>query len=92
MSGNLETCMVQICSTFQRYAGKDGDAKTLSKTELVELATKEFPALCSNQNKDEVLKGVFGQLDMDGDGKVDFKEFCIFICCLTMALKEHLKC
>ncbi|XP_053331590.1 protein S100-G-like [Spea bombifrons] len=90
MAGNLEAIMVGLVAVFKKYAGKDGDAQTLSKSELTELALKEFPTLSKAENKDSVLKGVFGQMDMDGDNKVTFKEFVIFFGCLTIALEEHL--
>lgn len=88
MADNLETIMGKVCGTFNKYASKDGKASTLSKSELAELAVAEFPTLCSSGKKDEILKNVFGKMDMDADGQVDFKEFCIFLCCLMMFLKD----
>ncbi|KAM4690944.1 protein S100-A4-like [Rhinophrynus dorsalis] len=85
---NLENSMVQIIGCYKKYAGKDGDCSSLSQAELAELATKEFPTLCNSKDKDKILSGIFGQMDMDGDKKVDFKEFCIFLCCIMMALEE----
>ncbi|XP_075699489.1 protein S100-A5-like [Rhinoderma darwinii] len=87
----LQDLMITLISTFDKYAKGDGDSSTLSQNELFELAKKEFPALCQSEKKDEILKGVIGQMDMDGDNKVNFKEFVIFISCLTIALKENIK-
>ncbi|XP_073419115.1 protein S100-A4-like [Dendrobates tinctorius] len=86
----LQDLMVNIILTFDKYAKGDGDCSSLSQSELFDLAKKEFPALSQNQSKDELMKGIFGKLDMDGDKKVDFKEFMIFITCLAMALKESI--
>ncbi|XP_040267988.1 protein S100-B-like [Bufo bufo] len=86
----LQAVMITMMKTFDSYAKGDGDSSTLSKSELINMVQKEFPALCESQKKDEILKGIFGQMDMDGDGKVDFKEFSIFMACVTMALKESL--
>ncbi|CAJ0967220.1 unnamed protein product [Ranitomeya imitator] len=86
----LQDQMIGIILTFDKYAKGDGDCSSLSQAELVELAKKEFPALSQNQSKDELLKGIFGKLDMDGDKKVDFKEFMLFISCLAMAIKESI--
>lgn len=36
--------MAGIIQVFQEYAGKDGDAKTLSKAEVKTLLSKEFGA------------------------------------------------
>ncbi|KAM4013066.1 protein S100-A2-like [Anomaloglossus baeobatrachus] len=88
----LQDQMIAIVLTFDKYAKGDGDCSTLSQAELCDLAKKEFPALCQNQSKDELLKGIIGKMDMDGDKKVDFKEFMIFMSCLTMALKESICC
>ncbi|XP_077110924.1 protein S100-A4-like [Ranitomeya variabilis] len=86
----LQDQMIGIILTFNDYAKGDGDCSSLSQAELFELAKKEFPALSQNQSKDELLKGIFGKLDMDGDKKVDFKEFMLFISCLAMAIKESI--
>ncbi|XP_073493482.1 protein S100-A2-like isoform X2 [Phyllobates terribilis] len=87
----LQDQMIAMIFTFDSYAKGDGDSSSLSQDELFQLAKKEFPALSQNQNKDELLKGIFGKLDTDGNKKVDFKEFMIFISCLTMAIKESIQ-
>ncbi|XP_053331592.1 protein S100-G-like [Spea bombifrons] len=90
MAGNLEAIMVGLMAIFKKYAGKDGEGQSLSKSELTELALKEFPTLSKTENKDNILQGVFGQMDMDGDNEVTFKEFVLFVGCVTMALGDHL--
>ncbi|XP_040267987.1 protein S100-A2-like [Bufo bufo] len=86
----LQGVMITMMKTFDSYAKGDGDSSTLSKSELINLVQKEFPALCESQKKDEILKGIFGQMDMDGDGKVDFKEYVTFLACVTICLKKSL--
>ncbi|OCT66704.1 protein S100-G [Xenopus laevis] len=90
MAANLEQQIIQLIGTFKKYAGKDGDSSSLNQAELTEMAMKEFPSLCKNEKKDEILKGVFGKMDMDGDKKVTFDEFAMFFCFITIALEGNL--
>ncbi|XP_069806312.1 protein S100-Z-like [Dendropsophus ebraccatus] len=91
MALKLQDLMMRMIDIFNSYAGSDGDCNTLSQSELVALAKAEFPLLCQHENKDQILKGVMGSMDMDGNNKVDFKEFSIFMCALTMALRDSMK-
>ncbi|XP_053560378.1 protein S100-P-like [Bombina bombina] len=88
MSGNLENFIGILTSTFRKYAGKDGKDSTLSQDELCDLAVKEFPTLCNSSKKDDILKGIIGQMDMDGDKTVTFKEFVMFTGFLAIALED----
>ncbi|OCT69539.1 protein S100-A2 [Xenopus laevis] len=90
MAGNLEQLIIHLIATFKKYAGKDGDCSSLNQNELTDLAVKEFPSLCNNAKKDEILKGVMGKMDMDGDKKVTYEEFAMFFCFISIALEESL--
>ncbi|XP_053551493.1 protein S100-G-like [Bombina bombina] len=90
MGEKLEDLMIKLIGTFKTYAGKDGDGNFLNQDELCELATKEFPTLCTSGKKDEILKGIIGEMDMDGDKKVSFKEFIIFFGFLSLALEDYM--
>ncbi|KAG8535613.1 hypothetical protein GDO81_028152 [Engystomops pustulosus] len=86
----LQDQMIEMIKVYKHYAAADGIQGSLSKDELATLASEQFPALCQNQKKADILKGIFGEMDMDGDNKISFKEFVIFIGCLTIALQESL--
>ncbi|KAG8560270.1 hypothetical protein GDO81_014871 [Engystomops pustulosus] len=87
----LQDQMIEMMKVYQHYAAADGIQGSLSKDKLATLASAEFPTLCQNQKKDDILKGIFGEMDMDGDNKISFKEFAIFLGSLTIALKESLE-
>ncbi|XP_056401910.1 protein S100-A1-like [Hyla sarda] len=91
MAMKLQDLMMAMIQIYDRYASSDGDRSCLSNKELVDLAQAEFPLLCQHENKDQILKGVMGSMDMNKDNKVDFQEFCVFMCALTMALKDAMK-
>ncbi|XP_071970598.1 uncharacterized protein [Engystomops pustulosus] len=90
-SMTLQDQMIEMMKVYQHYAAADGIQGSLSKDKLATLASAEFPTLCQNQKKDDILKGIFGEMDMDGDNKISFKEFAIFLGSLTIALKESLE-
>ncbi|XP_068108508.1 protein S100-A4-like isoform X2 [Hyperolius riggenbachi] len=90
-SGTIENMMFALIKKFDFYAKGDGDGSSLNQDELCKLAEKEFPSLCTSNKKDEILKSVIGKMDMDGDKKVTFDEYMIFLSCLAMILHEHSK-
>ncbi|KAM8921535.1 protein S100-A11-like [Pelodytes ibericus] len=90
MAKNLETCMVDFIGIFYKHASKDGNAGSLSKSELIELVTQEYPTLAANENKAGILDGIFGKMDSSKDGNVDFTEFMSFNACLCTLLYSHL--
>ncbi|XP_029435264.1 protein S100-G-like [Rhinatrema bivittatum] len=87
-SCNLETVINNLIQTFDKYARSEGDKGTLSPNELCALARNEFPSLCKDTKSEAILTGILGDMDLDGDKEVTFKEFVLFLCFLTMAIKE----
>ncbi|KAG9462272.1 hypothetical protein GDO78_014494 [Eleutherodactylus coqui] len=87
----LEKLMAEIIVCFRKHAGSDGNSGTLSQQELSEMAKKEFPSLCQSPKKDEILKDIFAQMDIDGSNTVDFKEFMVFLSCITIAVEDCCK-
>ncbi|CAJ1086609.1 protein S100-P [Xyrichtys novacula] len=76
---------------FQTYAKRDGDAETLSKRELKELLQAELPGFlesCASKEKEneEKVKQLVLGLDQDGDEKMDFSEFVIFITAVILMI------
>ncbi|KAM8920763.1 protein S100-G-like [Pelodytes ibericus] len=90
MALNLETCMVSIMAIFNKHSSKDGKPGSLNKDELCELVFQEFPTLCGNAKKDDIMNGIFGKMDMDGNNEVDYREFMIFLTFLSIAMQEQL--
>ncbi|XP_063802819.1 protein S100-G-like [Pseudophryne corroboree] len=88
---NLEIAGLSFIKAFRDFAGKDGDAKTLSKDELYQLAVAGFPTLCGHEKKEDILNGVFGKMDQNKDGKIDFQEYMFFNTCLIIALEDICK-
>ncbi|XP_071326006.1 ictacalcin-like [Trachinotus anak] len=78
----LVGAMAALLTVFNEYAGKDGDEKTLTRAELIELLHNEFP-VTGDSNKAEVDE-FFSMLDGDKDGVVDFKEYVTFVTALTV--------
>uniref|UniRef100_A0A3Q3EIC5 EF-hand domain-containing protein n=1 Tax=Labrus bergylta TaxID=56723 RepID=A0A3Q3EIC5_9LABR len=86
MTSPLCLAMGLLIDTFDRYAGKDGDNKTLTRAELEELLHNEMPtAECRCQH--EVCE-FFNSLDLNKDGVVDFKEYIIYVAALTAICKK----
>ncbi|XP_030043419.1 protein S100-P [Microcaecilia unicolor] len=85
---NLESALNFIRQKFYSYSGTDGDKSTLSANELGALARKEFPSLCRDPKSEEVLKSVLMDMDMDGDKKLNYKEFVLFLVCLSIVMDE----
>ncbi|XP_075868896.1 protein S100-G-like [Nelusetta ayraudi] len=78
-------CAMKSCKdVFQRYAGKEGDNKTLSKKELSDLLHEQFGMSGSDADKQEF----FAALDNDGDNTVNFEEFMVFVTSLCIILGE----
>ncbi|XP_050932148.1 ictacalcin [Lates calcarifer] len=77
----LPAAMAILMDTFDRYAGKEGDSKTLTKGELTELLRNELPGAGSNK---AAVDEFFSMLDSDKDGVVDFTEYVTFVTALTV--------
>ncbi|CAM9483927.1 unnamed protein product [Lampetra planeri] len=87
----LELTIASMMGIFKSYAGKDGDSSRLSKSELKSLLNKELPGYLQNANDPAVIEKELKNLDEDGDGQVDFKEFIIFIAALTAACYDAIE-
>uniref|UniRef100_A0A3B3HG12 EF-hand domain-containing protein n=1 Tax=Oryzias latipes TaxID=8090 RepID=A0A3B3HG12_ORYLA len=69
---------------FDKYAGKEGDAKTLTKKELTDLLKEQLGGPPKQAEMDQFFK----MLDNDGDGIVDFNEYVVLCatvdrCCVS---------
>uniref|UniRef100_A0A8C8DRF4 EF-hand domain-containing protein n=1 Tax=Oryzias sinensis TaxID=183150 RepID=A0A8C8DRF4_9TELE len=67
---------------FDKFAGKEGDAKTLTKKELTELLKEQL----GGPPKQEEIDQFFKMLDDDGSGVVDFNEYVVLCASLAMML------
>ncbi|XP_040901171.1 ictacalcin-like [Toxotes jaculatrix] len=86
---SLLKAMEVLMATFNKYAGKEGDAKTLTKSELTDLLRNEF---FGGQIPDKAtVEQFFSDLDNDKSGVVDFKEYATFVAALTMVFHECAK-
>ncbi|XP_078525687.1 protein S100-A4-like [Lissotriton helveticus] len=82
-----QLCMVML-QTFKKYSGADGKSGELSQQELQLLVTKEFPSLSGSGKDEKAVKEVMKMMDMDGDNKVTYKEFAMFLAILSMIMEE----
>uniref|UniRef100_A0A3B3BGY8 Protein S100 n=1 Tax=Oryzias melastigma TaxID=30732 RepID=A0A3B3BGY8_ORYME len=69
---------------FDQYAGKEGDAKTLTKKEITTLLKEQLKGPGNQAEIDEFFK----MLDDDGDGVVDFNEYIVLVASLAMINKD----
>uniref|UniRef100_A0A8P4GK05 Protein S100 n=1 Tax=Dicentrarchus labrax TaxID=13489 RepID=A0A8P4GK05_DICLA len=76
--------MVLLRDTFEKYAKRDGDKDTLTKSELTKLFRTEFPGTGVT-----ALDDFFSELDDDGDGVVDFTEFATLLATLAELYTEY---
>ncbi|CAN9503736.1 unnamed protein product [Ophioblennius macclurei] len=88
---DTQIAMALLLGVFNKYAGKEGDSDTLTKTELKDLLQNELKELLGKAKDNSAIDTIFEELDRDTDNKVDFKEFGTFILSLTLMLREHLK-
>uniref|UniRef100_A0A3B3D988 Protein S100 n=1 Tax=Oryzias melastigma TaxID=30732 RepID=A0A3B3D988_ORYME len=80
MSSIIEAIAVLRC-IFDKYAGKEGDPKTLTKKEMVTLLKEQ---LGGAPEKPEVMDKFFKDLDADGDGVVDFNEYVVLVVAIVL--------
>ncbi|KAF3815363.1 hypothetical protein GH733_016745 [Mirounga leonina] len=91
MSSPTETerCIESLIAVFQKFAGKEGNNCTLSKTEFLTFMNTELAAFTKNQDPG-VLDRMMKKLDLNADGQLDFQEFLnliatqafrVFHCC-----------
>ncbi|XP_045901163.1 ictacalcin-like [Micropterus dolomieu] len=82
----LTNAMALLRATFDKYAGKEGDKETLTKTELSDLLKSE--GLGGGAAKKEEVDKFFNALDNDKDGVVDFQEYVTFVAALTVICNQ----
>ncbi|RVE62683.1 hypothetical protein OJAV_G00159890 [Oryzias javanicus] len=70
-------------AVFDKYAGKEGDAKTLTKKEITTLLKEQLGGAPGDQAETDKF---FKMLDDDGDGVVDFNEYIVLVASLAMIL------
>ncbi|XP_073466395.1 protein S100-A4-like isoform X2 [Aquarana catesbeiana] len=88
----VEDCMTLMILKFEDYARRHGaDKNTLNINQLYDLGTTEFPTICGNAKKEDMLKGIIGKMDANKDKKVTFEEFMCFSSSVAIALRELLK-
>ncbi|RVE62684.1 hypothetical protein OJAV_G00159900 [Oryzias javanicus] len=80
MNSIIDAVAVLRC-VFDKYAGKEGDSKTLTKKELVTLFKEQFGGA---PEKPGEMDKFFKQLDADGNGVVDFKEYVVLVVTLVL--------
>ncbi|XP_012673467.2 ictacalcin-like [Clupea harengus] len=79
--------MATLIEVFREHAGKDGDASTLSKSEVKSLLTKEFGAKLDSAKDKGAVDEMFKALDANADGTVDFTEFVTMVAALTVMMQ-----
>ncbi|XP_036916239.1 protein S100-A11 [Sturnira hondurensis] len=90
MSSPTETerCIESLIAVFQRYAGRDSNSFTLSKTEFLTFMNTELAAFTKSQKDPGVLDRMMKRLDVNSDGQLDFQEFLNLIGGLAVACHE----
>ncbi|XP_062395124.1 protein S100-P-like [Sardina pilchardus] len=83
----LLTAMNELIQIFKEYAGKEGDAKTLSKGEVKTLLSKELGINLEAAKDKAALDKMFKDLDANADGTVDFTEFITLVAAITAILQ-----
>uniref|UniRef100_UPI003AAD9371 protein S100-P-like n=1 Tax=Centroberyx gerrardi TaxID=166262 RepID=UPI003AAD9371 len=86
--GRISQSMMSLIEIFNEYAAAEGNANTLTKTEVKKLFEEEIPTyLTGGKNQVEVDK-LIQDLDEDGDSEVNFSEFMILISNLSCNFYE----
>ncbi|KAM5256443.1 protein S100-A11 [Ctenodactylus gundi] len=83
-----ERCIESLIAVFQKYAGKDGNASTLSKREFLTFMNTELAAFTKNQRDPGVIDRMMKKLDLNSDGQLDFQEFLNLIGGLATACHD----
>ncbi|XP_053134614.1 protein S100-A11 [Hemicordylus capensis] len=84
-----ERCIESLLAIFQRYAGRDGNANSLSKKEFVTFMNTELASFTKNQKDSAVVDRMMKKLDMNSDGQIDFSEFLNLVGGLAEACHTH---
>ncbi|KAJ7332374.1 hypothetical protein JRQ81_014554 [Phrynocephalus forsythii] len=84
-----ERCIESFMAIFQRYAGRDGNATSLSKKEFVTFMNTELASFTKNQKDLGVVDRMMKKLDINSDGQLDFAEFLNLVGGLAEACRTH---
>ncbi|XP_022381918.1 protein S100-A11 isoform X1 [Enhydra lutris kenyoni] len=71
-----------------KFAGKEGNNCTLSKTEFLTFMNMELAAFTKNQKDPGVLDRMMKKLDLNSDGQLDFQEFLNLIGGMAIACHD----
>ncbi|XP_041665967.1 ictacalcin-like [Cheilinus undulatus] len=85
----IQTAMTLLISTFEKYAGREGNKHTLNKAELKDLLQSELGEMLGRANDKTAVDRIFSELDANRDNSVDFEEFGKMIFCLTVMCHEY---
>ncbi|NXS51628.1 S10AB protein, partial [Brachypteracias leptosomus] len=85
-----ERCIESLLALFQRYAGHEGDAHTLSKREFRSFMNTELAAFTKNQKDPSTIDRMMKKLDINSDGQLNFQEFLNLIGGIAVACHESL--
>ncbi|XP_054426172.1 protein S100-A11-like [Pteronotus mesoamericanus] len=90
MSSPAETerCIESLTAVFWRYAGKDSNSSTLSKTEFLTFMNTELAAFTKNQKDLGILDHRMKKLDVNSDVQLEFQEFLNLTGSLGVACHE----
>ncbi|XP_033492604.2 ictacalcin-like [Epinephelus lanceolatus] len=83
---NLQMALCNLIATFDQYAKKDGDNKSLTKAEVKDLLKSELGELLGKANDQAAMDSVFTAMDINQDETVNFEEFIIMFAGLAMVL------
>uniref|UniRef100_W5MJW5 Protein S100-A1-like n=1 Tax=Lepisosteus oculatus TaxID=7918 RepID=W5MJW5_LEPOC len=84
----IQQAMALLIDAFHKYSGKEGDKYTLSKAELKDLLTNELGDLLGKANDKTAIDKIFGALDHDKSGEVDFQEYVTMVGALSVACND----
>nr|XP_056703465.1 protein S100-A11-like [Euleptes europaea] len=84
-----ERCIESLLAVLQRYAGRDGNACSLSKKEFLTFMNTVLGSFTKNQKDPGVLDRMMKKLNMNCDGQLDFGEFLNLIGGLAQACPEQ---
>uniref|UniRef100_U3FBA4 Protein S100 n=1 Tax=Micrurus fulvius TaxID=8637 RepID=U3FBA4_MICFL len=88
MSTPIDQALCTLVAIFHKYAGKEGDKNSLSKSELKELIKKELTI--GPKLHDTEIQGLMEDLDRNKDQEVNFQEYVTFLGALAMIYNDAL--
>ncbi|KAJ8290004.1 hypothetical protein GJAV_G00007640 [Gymnothorax javanicus] len=88
MPSDLERAMESLITVFHRYASKDGNTASLTRSEVKELMETELSGFLKCQKDPAAVDNIMKGLDSNSDGVVDFEEFVSLITGLSIACEQ----